>query len=530
MNPRAMVVAGALAVLFGGCGEDPPAAGTAAADTPARSATVEPAPDAEAVADEPWLLKGVRLQEPSAELPGALAFWGGGGEAELEGYPRPVPVTTVALAADLPRLRTDAVFAGRGEGLNEAVKVTVEDLSRQPALFGTTAPDGWSFVVVTTEWENVHPRQRVRKDRRPDRTMGLGNFANATPPSAAEMVEADVVYQVPAFVDHAYLVAGGRARALHPATERVDDGARLRDAFSLPRLGDQRRVRFAYLVPDDAPDLAFRFLDYSYGHIELPLIGSAEAAARPTGGSSPLDRATHPALEIEVDRFEILDGGADAARTPGKALARLTMAGKSLSTQRDGVGDIVQLPLRESAWLELDGGYVVAPLEGGAEMLRFTPDLFQEQTIVFEVPEDPGAVRLGVRIHNDVLHLDLGRGKPAGLPRARESYRDGDVLEVRYFGQRFQGDQLVVDLAVVPLDETAGLEMRTTAQFRLRAGSDDLRIDRDATRALPRGRVEDFVVPPGTPVRFELAFRIPPGGAPAAVHYRGFAGEGELAF
>lgn len=527
-----------LAALLAGCGGDE---APQPRDSGVATSTAAEAPG---VADddrgqEPLdslLEKGVRFSVAPVELPVPLAFWGAEPRSELEAYPRPVPVAAVARAAALPRLQAEAAFTGPHQGANNAVRVTVEQVARQPALFGRVAPDGWSFVVVSTDWENIHPRQRVRKDRRPDRTMGLGNFANATQPqTSAETVEADVEYQVPGFLGHAYLVAGGRVRALHEATVGFEDGAPLRDAFSLAHLGDHRPARFAYLVPDDARDLVFRFLDYGYGHIALPVLGSVEAANRTPDGARPLSRASHAVLDLEVDGFDILTMP-DADRTDGPPLeggtrtARLTLAGLSRSEQAEGKGDIVQLPLYQSVWLELDGGYLVPPVSATSDPLRFTPELFQEQIIDFVVPEEPGAIRLGIRIDNDVIHMDLGRGRPSGLPGARSTHRDGDVLEVRYLGQRVEGDHLVVDLAVLPLGDAAGVEIRTAEQFRMVAGSEEHRIDRELTRSLPRGRASNFVLPPGTAARFELAYRLPPGAAPTAIRYRGFASEGELAF
>ena len=526
------------ALALAGCGSD---AGSADADVGAER-RASPAEEAGGAGDGPsvpvptaedsLLSRGVAFGPVAVELPGPLAFWGGGERADVEAYPAPIAVDRVTRVAAIPRLRADPGFAGPTSGSNRAVRVTAMGVSRQRGLFGTEAPPGWTFLVVSTEWENIHPRQRVRKDRRPDRTMGLGNFANATPaPSSSDMVEADVAYQVPAFVDHAYVVVDGRSRSLHAITEAVEDGARLRDEFTLPRLGDRRRVRLAYMVPESAPDVAFRYLDYSYGPIELPLLGSPESAAREREGRRPLDRLEHPSLELVVDAFEILAPG--AGREPGSGpeprMARVTIAGKSLSQEREGVRDIVQLPLMESIWLELDDGYVVAPADASGDPLRFTPELFQEQTILFDVPAEVEGARLGVRIRNDVHHLELGRAAPQGLPRARASLRDGDVLEVRYFGHRIEGDHLVVDLAVVPLAATTGVELQPAAQFRLSAGSENLRIDRDATAALLHGRADDFAVAPGTPVRFELAYRVPRGGAPTAIRYRGFTLEGELA-
>ena len=85
---------------------------------------------------------------------------------------------------------------------------------------------------------------------------------------------------------------------------------------------------------------------------------------------------------------------------------------------------------------------------------------------------------------------------------------------------------MILDLCVRPLTEERGLEIRPAAQFLLRTGTSEAKLDAHATAALRHPPPEPFVVPPGTPVRFEIAFRT--RNTPDALRIRGFEGEGRI--
>ena len=85
---------------------------------------------------------------------------------------------------------------------------------------------------------------------------------------------------------------------------------------------------------------------------------------------------------------------------------------------------------------------------------------------------------------------------------------------------------LVLDLGVEPLLPGKGLEILTVRQFALLAGGQPLPPDPALTSSLAYGAGETLVVPPGTPVRFELAFATDETAAALVVH--GFQGKAEL--
>ena len=199
------------------------------------------------------------------------------------------------------------------------------------------------------------------------------------------------------------------------------------------------------------------------------------------------------------------------------------LAGKSLSS-RGGVGDIVEVEPRGNLWLASDGGFLHAAEP--RPRLRFTPELFQYQEVTFAVPASAERLELGVRVGNEILSLPLTEREPRGVPDAVGRFADGSVMEVQILGHRREGELVVLDLCVVPLTAARGIELQPAAQFLLVAGASEVRFDSQASGQLPHPPPEPFVVPPATPVRFEIAFRT--RNAPDALRVRGFEGEGRI--
>ncbi|HEV2148890.1 MAG TPA: hypothetical protein VGR37_15905, partial [Longimicrobiaceae bacterium] len=448
-------------------------------------------------------------------------------------YPAPTPVARVARAAEIPRVAL-APAGAKPEAASENGSVRIELLASavQPRIFGHGAPAGEGFLVVRTRWRNVHAKARVEKaqmEGKADRTMGLGNFASGGGASGStEYVEADVAYKVPKFADHVYLVADGVATALHPATEEIPGGARLQLPFTLAKQGETREAHFAFLAPTGAKNVALQFFDYDNGHVLLPIRGSAERAA---GDGSPpgkvLDQAETAALALAVHSLDFRREYRGSPAPEGWRHAVVRLGGRSRS-ERGGVRDIVQIDPVKFLWLEADGGYVY-PAVGGSTtaegVIRFTPEIYQQQEVAFLVPASAERFRLGVRAKDEVVRLAATAKKPGGLPRARASYKDGATMEVLLLGSERRGEHLVLDVAVRSLVDK-GVEIDADKQLLLVASGAETPPDMGATWSLPHRPAYPLVVPPGATVRFELAF--PPHGAAEALRVRGFEGEGRL--
>lgn len=464
-----------------------------------------------------------------------LSYWRGTQAADVAQYPAPTAVTTVPRAPDIPRVVL-ARASGKaiGAARNTAVEIEVLGSGMQPAIFGSQAPAGTTFMVLDTRWRNVHSKQRMDKgasEGKVDRTMGVGGFAGGkSGGSAADSIDVDVAYQVPKLFDHVYLVSDGAATALHTATEEIPGGARINEAFTIARFGQTRDARFAFVIPGNAKNVALKFFDYEYGHILVPIRGNAESAA---GSGAPsgkvLAKAQTAKLDLAAHALSFKSEFNGSAAPQGWRYALVQLGGRSRSSSGK-VGDIVQIDPLKFIWLEGNGGYVYPSTGGsttGSGLLRFTPEMYQTQEVAFLVPANADRFRVGLRAENEVARLAITDKKPDGVPRARGAFKDGNTMEVMVIGTRQEGDNLIADLAVKPLDTKGqGIEITPEQQFIIVTGAGEVQADMSASWNRLNKPPQPFVVPPDTPVRFELVF---PGRAAATgLKIRGFESEGQI--
>jgi hypothetical protein len=157
----------------------------------------------------------------------------------------------------------------RDSSANKAAKAKLIRFSQASQVAGRRAPRGKIYVLLQTEWENIHPKQKVKKrdlEGKPDRTMGAGRLREGKKEEKKEdYIDSDVPYVVPNLFDHAYLLAEGQAYALDKLTEVIPAGYALNKEFTITKLGDRKTVDFVYLVPAEAKNIAFQFFDYSNG-------------------------------------------------------------------------------------------------------------------------------------------------------------------------------------------------------------------------------------------------------------------------
>ena len=383
---------------------------------------------------------------------------------------------------------------------------------------------------------NVHSKQRMDKaaaSGAADRTMGVGSFASGRGGgSAADSVDVDVAYQIPRLADHVYLVADGIATAIHPVTEEIPGGPQIGKAFTIAKLGDARDARLAFIAPGNAKDVALQFFDYKFGHVLVPIRGDAKRAA---GDGTPpghvLDKAETSKLNVAAHSLSFAPAYRGATAPPGWRYAVVQLGGRSRSV-RSGIGDIVQIDPAKFIWLEGDGGYVY-PSAGGStgasSVLRFTPEIYQMQEVAFLVPSAADRFRLGLRAETEAVKLAITDKKPGDVPGAKGSYKDKNTMEVLYLGSRQEGDHVILDLAIRPLETKGqGIEITLDQQFMIETANGPVRPDMTATWNRINRPPRPFVVPPGTTTRFELAF--PGGGSPTGLKVRGFDSEGRIGF
>ena len=418
---------------------------------------------------------------------------------------------------------------------NKAAKVTVIESGFEKEVASSAAPAGKSFFVLETEWKNIHPKQKITKSQlegKQDRTMGVGGLMGSGGKSEKkeEMVDADVAYLVPSFLDHAYLLADGETYALDKLTETVPGGVGLKKDFLLPKQGDVKKARFVYLLPDNAKNIAFQFFDYSFGHILIPLKGDLKlAAGAGAAKSKSLGQIKDEFLELSATALDFRADYGEEKAPEGWRCAVVKLSGKSLSGSGSGKA-IVQIEPKEYVWLATKNGHIYYSIGGSTTddgFLRFTPDFFQSQEVAFVVPASEKEFSLGLRVQNRVYALALG-APPATAPTIQPlaGHKDGETMEVMLFGARREKGLVILDLGIRSL-VMSGLEIQTEQQFILKAGGKDIFFDKDATNALFHRPPTPFTVPPQTFVRFELAYES--ASAPEILYYRGFKSEARLA-
>ena len=400
-------------------------------------------------------------------------------------------------------------------------------------LAGRTAPAGKIFVVCETEWENIHPKQKVEKKKlegKVDRTMGVGGFASKKKTEKEEYVDMDVAYQIRKLQDHVYLLADGMAFALHESTEEIPGGYKMRESFTIAKQGEIKKIKLVFLVPDARENLSLQMFDYQYGHVTLPVKGSLQKA-RGSGETSgkTLGLAKTDMAEFAAHALDFQPEYMEKPAPDGWRYAVVQFSGKSLSG--GNVRNIVQFNPVEYIWVTTDGGYLFNCSASSTMMdglVRFTPEIYQYQELAFLVPESAENFKLGIRVQNQVLYLDLTDNSPRGMPQAIATHKDGDVMEVLLFGKRKEQGRMIVDLGIRSLYKRGGLEIQTRQQFFLQAGEQETQVDMKATEALVHRPPEPFVVPPGESIRFELAFATTED--PSSLRFRGYRSEGHLKF
>jgi hypothetical protein len=414
---------------------------------------------------------------------------------------------------------------------NNAASVTIIKTQKEKEIASQKASAGKTFIIVETEWKNIHPKQKVAKsdlEKKPDRTMGVGGLMSGKAKKDEEYVDADVAYLVPNFFDHAYLLADGQTCPLDKLTEAITGGVKLRGEFSLPKQGDTKKVNFVFLVPESSQNIAFQFFDYSYGHILVPIQGSLKLAAGAGGvKGKALGSFKDNLLEMAATGLDFRPEYKGDEAPEGWRFAVVQLSGRSLSAG-GSQKNIVQLQPEEYVWMATKEGHLYYSCGGSTTdegFIRFTPDFSQSQEVAFLVPAADRNFSLGMRVGNRVYLLALTSepGEPKAKPQA--VHRDGRTMEVMIFGARRDDGRVILDMGIQSLADS-GIEIQTSPQFTLESGGEDIEYDESATAELVHRPPEPFIIPPKTFVRFELAYETE--DTPKVLRYRGYEGEGEL--
>lgn len=410
---------------------------------------------------------------------------------------------------------------------NKAAKLKIDETKFETELAGQKAPAGKLFLVLETEWENIHPKQKIEKSRlegKQDRTMGVGALTGGGQKGKEEFVDSDVAYKIPKLFDHAYVLVDGRSFALDPLTEKMLNGVGIQKAFEIAKFGERKKADLVYVIPKEAKNIAFQLFDYSNGHILVRIKGDLKLAAGASGPAGKgLDQITDEFVEIAANRMNFQDGYKGEKAASGWRYVLIEIGGKSLSG--GSAKDIVQIKPQEYTWLTTSEGYLYYSCGGSTTedgFIRFTPEVYQSQELAFLVPASIKDFSLGIRINNKVYSLKLsGKSFPEAF-KALATHRDGNTMDVMIFGIRKEGGKTIVDLGIRSLAKS-GLEIQTSQQFLLVVGDQKVNFNEAATKTLFHRPPEPFIIPPQAFVRFELAYQTE--ATTSSLYYRGYESE-----
>lgn len=410
---------------------------------------------------------------------------------------------------------------------NRAAEVTIVKSSFFNQLESHKAPSGKVYLVLNTMWKNIHPKEKVEKSKlegKKDHTMGVSALSQGGKKKKKEYVMADVAYMVMNFFDHAYILVDGKSHSLDKLTEDVSGGIKFDTEFTIPKQGDKKAATFVFLIPENSENLAFQFFDYNYGHILLPVKGNLKQAFG-TGSTSIelLDKIKSSFVEISARKISYKNEYLEENASKGWHYATVQLEGRSLSGV--DVKDIVQVEPTEYMWVVSRDGYFYYSCGGTTTddgFLRFTPEVFQSQEVVFLVPKSVKLFKLGVRLKNQVYELKLCKEKMPGIPRPLASHKDGNTMKISIFKIQKMNGKVIADLGINSMVES-GIEIQMNEQFFIVINGEKTYLDEEETAKLFHAPPTPFVVPPGAFVRFKLVYKA--DKYPESFYYRGYESE-----
>jgi hypothetical protein len=409
---------------------------------------------------------------------------------------------------------------------NKAVRITIKSSSFLSELEGEPVPLKQTYLLLTTQWQNIHPKQKIEKEKlekKQDHTMGVKQLTEKKE-SEQEYVYADVAYMVEKLSDHVYCLADGLAYSLSPLTEQIQEGVSLSEPFTITKKGEVRDVSFVFALPQEAQNLAFQFFDYEYGNISLPVKGSLQDAHGIEGPpEGALSYAKCALVEAAVHSISFSNEFQEEPAPDGWRFAKVRISGQSLSG--GSIKNIVQIEPKEYIWLTADGGYLYYAVGGTTTeegFIRFTPEFFQRQEVSFLVPGSARIDSLGLRIQNQVLALPFNPEKEIRFPEPAVSHQDGSTMKVMVFSAEKTDSSVILDLGIQSL-VSSGIEIMREQQFILVDEGRKIYMDEELTDSLFHRPPSPFIIPPETFVRFRLAYQT--DSLPSVLYFRGFESE-----
>lgn len=449
-------------------------------------------------------------------------------------YPVPKAISRVQLVGNIPTRSAFKFSNEAGAGVaNQAVRVSIDTAGFRPKIGSIPSGKNHHFLVLETQWENIHPRQKVSRKSlagKADRTMGAGGLFSGQAEGhdiAADFAEKDVAYTIPKWDNHLFLVADGIAYGLSPASVGLEGAIHKENSFSMARKGQRKKVRLVFDLPKSAKNLGLLLLDYSNGHIRIPLHG--DWLQTPTNKGSITAQQTSNAFDLTIVSATETPDFEGVAAPDGWKYVVLELIGKSKLSSA-AMGNMIQMDPARDVWLFNQQGFATrqALLAYGEKYIRFLPDYYLDNKIAYLIPASETAAELSVRAKSDMLHFNLGR-KISALPQqGGETFVDGTTMKISLLGKSSSDGLLLLDIDVQNLRQKSGLELNPFRQLTLIAQGKPVHPARQETLHLAHGARDKMIVPPASRLRFLLAFKGVKTGAELKV--AGFEKQGKVDF
>jgi len=404
---------------------------------------------------------------------------------------------------------------------NTAMRISILSARKSPRVGEKDAATDQSFLTVRVRVTNIHRKGLVSKDAlegKKDYTRGVSSpFGGGT--KLPEKVERDYTVQVNNIADHFYIMADGFAHPMRPDIAELDENIKTSKGIKIKKQGQSQIFNLVFAVPEAAENYAIQYLDFSLGHIAIPLSGDFEAAIGAVGFNCPFETMKHALAEMCVHSVNTINQFEGYKPREGHQLVAVNLSAKSLS--EDGSqAPILEIKSNGYLWLkDVNNHFAVArPANNG--FLRFTPEVRSMQTAVFEVADEFEPHGVVVQIGSDVLQTIVGNSASIESSSSIAEFTDGDKMLVSLQELTRLGDYLVADISIRSLQPKKRLPIHLGRRFNLLLDDKEISFSGAVSENLAYGKRRTFEIPPLNTFRLRLAFKI--ASKPTAFRITGY--------
>ena len=406
---------------------------------------------------------------------------------------------------------------------NRGIELTVFDYQLKECIGEEEADSDEIFIIISTLWQNIIPPVKKEISQSKDKGVGGLGFGTPKPQEQTQEVELFTPYLVRNLPDNMYLVINNKHIAqIDKITNKLSAPLPLKN-LTLPEYEDELEGAIAFRsYKEEINSLLLVFFDFEQGHIQIPLMELSET------------KEEIPALITQENEYlKISFYGIK----PQGDISLIDLGVESVSR-----GNVVDLDFGRNVFLIEDGLYQYEALETEEipfslyGFTRFLPHWERRGYLAFKIPPIQKSLSLLVNIPRaKPLSFNLNPNIPISpLPQPVVTITDGEIAKIDILGltrasmikgQYPEKDQqyLILDIIThcTPLDQ-GNLILQSGKQFILTDQSGNKYSMAEVTQTIPHGIKSEQIVPPGTALRFNLAYEVPLNIQKIILYYRGF--------